>query len=108
MLTIWKIIEIMMTACADDRSFRLPLRIADRTMEGETVIVNLDNGLYFTLNETASSIWNLIISGKSLASTVEALAVEYTVDPEHLTRSVERACNEWLQAGLIELKEEGE
>src|SRR5690349_12942028 len=52
------------------------------TLEGETIIVNLENGTYYSVNETGSILWNLIKERASYADITEAFAKRYTATTE--------------------------
>jgi hypothetical protein len=48
---------------------------------GATVLVNLEEGRYFGLNEVASRIWELIVGGATLAAIVQTIETEYDLPP---------------------------
>jgi hypothetical protein len=52
-------------------------RIADRIIEDEAVILNLDNGQYYTLNYVGTLIWKMIGCKKSLGEILSSLKKEY-------------------------------
>lgn len=47
------------------------------TVEDETIIVNLDAGVYYALNPVGSAVWTGLAQGASVAELVESLADQY-------------------------------
>ncbi len=45
-------------------------KIICETLDGETLILDLARGLYFSLNKSGSLIWQSLISGRSFGETV--------------------------------------
>lgn len=59
--------------------------ISWRKVEDEGVLLNLDNGAYYSLNETGLKIWELC-DGKNNPSQIHSiLASEYKTDPEKVS-----------------------
>ena len=81
------------------------LRSADRVswkiMDDLVIVVHLDTGAYFSLNETASAIWQQVIAGKSRTEVAEQVADNYEVDVEALGADVDKCIEEWLNEGLV-------
>lgn len=48
----------------------------------ETFMLSVSTGVYFALNETATSIWQLLHQPRTESDIVTALAAEYKVDAE--------------------------
>lgn len=51
-------------------------------LSGESVILNLKNGVYYGLDRVGSRIWNLIQSPTMVAFIRDSLLAEYEVDSE--------------------------
>ena len=51
--------------------------IAYRIINGETVILNLDNGYYYNLDGAGTDIWQAIDQGLTLDEILELLKKEY-------------------------------
>jgi hypothetical protein len=67
------------------------------TFDDESVIVNLDTGVYYSLQGTASSIWEMVEEGHSEEAVYERLARRYSGPAE----SIREACQLFLRQ-LIE------
>ena len=49
-------------------------------LNGEKVMMNLDKGEYFALNEVGSRIWDIIIKPMSVKDIIHILLKEYNID----------------------------
>jgi hypothetical protein len=76
-----------------------------REVGDETVILNLETGTYFGLNQVGATIWKYISEGKDLASICEALEAEFEVTQQAAQEDVRVLLNELEQNGLIKLQE---
>jgi Coenzyme PQQ synthesis protein D (PqqD) len=77
------------------------LRISDaavvRDLDGESVILNIESGIYFGLDRIGTRVWQLIEEHGDVDAIVRVMEHEYDVDPQTL-----RADAEALVAALIE------
>ena len=55
-----------------------------RIIDGEAVILNLDNGYYYSLNEAGTRIWESINNQKSLSEILNFLKEEYRLPEKQL------------------------
>jgi pyrroloquinoline quinone biosynthesis protein D len=87
------------------------LRLAEKVSlqplgEGEGgVILRLDSGELFTVNDSALSFVAALDGNRSLGGTVALIADEYDVDRETLTRDLIEIAADLLAAELVELAE---
>lgn len=51
-------------------------------IDSEVILMNVDSGAYFTLNEVGSSIWQGIVDGKSQEQIIACIVDEYAVDAQ--------------------------
>jgi hypothetical protein len=73
------------------------------TRHGDTVIVlDANRGRYYTLDEVASRIWELLDGGASIGELVHRLEQEYDVAPERLKADVTALVNRLLRRELLE------
>ena len=74
--------------------------------EGEGgVILRLDSGELFTVNDTALSFVAALDGSRSVEATVALIADEYDVDRETLTRDLIETATDLLTAELVERTE---
>ncbi|HXO41147.1 MAG TPA: PqqD family protein [Thermoanaerobaculia bacterium] len=55
-------------------------------LEGEAVLVNLENGYFFTLNQVGATIWELLSEERTLDEVLMAICARYDV-AEHSARA---------------------
>jgi Coenzyme PQQ synthesis protein D (PqqD) len=73
-------------------------------LAGEVVILSLQSGQYFGLNEVGGRIWNLIQEPKTVNTVFEALLQEYDVSPDRLEGDVLALLEKMAVNGLIEVE----
>ena len=73
--------------------------------DAEAVLLGLETGRYYSLNETGIQIWAALQAGASLSDIAEALEQEYDITHEEATAHVSAYLEELLQESLI-VKEE--
>lgn len=79
------------------------LEIDDTDLDGEKVMMNLDKGEYFMMNEVGSRIWDIIIEPINVKGIIEALLSEYEVDKETCTDTVIEFLGRLNNAELISI-----
>ena len=81
------------------------LRVSDdvvfRELDGEAVILNLDSGIYFGLDDVGTRFWQLIEQDGRVALALEALESEYDVETEVLRADVDRLVAALVEKGLM-------
>jgi hypothetical protein len=55
-------------------------RVLVEQIEDETVLLDLDSGLYFALNEVGARVWELCDGARSVDEIVDVIAGEYDAD----------------------------
>ena len=73
---------------------------------GEIVILELESGVYYGLNETGSRIWSLIQQSKTVAEIRNTLLAEYEIDSESCTRYVVNLIEDLNAKNLVVVKNE--
>ena len=79
------------------------LEIDDTDLDGEKVMMNLDKGEYFMMNEVGSRIWEIINEPMNVKSIVDALRSEYEVDEETCKDTVIEFLGRLNNANLISI-----
>ena len=75
--------------------------VVSRDFRGQVVILNLESGTYFGLEELGARIWALLLGGGSLRRAFEAIHQEYDVSPDTLERDLLRLVEELRAKGLV-------
>jgi hypothetical protein len=75
--------------------------IVFREVDGEAVILNLDSGLYFGLDQVGTRIWQLIQEHGSLQKVFETMCHEFDVGSDTLERDLLGLMDELCAKGLV-------
>jgi hypothetical protein len=73
-------------------------------MAGESALLNIQTGQYFSQNPIATTMLAVLTQSQSFSSACETLLSRYEVEPEALKRDVLNYAQQLLEAGLIELQ----
>jgi hypothetical protein len=74
-----------------------------KVLEGEAVLLNLDTGVYFTLNVTGTAAWALIDGRNSLAEITRALCGQFDVPMAQAQRDVGELTQALQDEGLVRI-----
>jgi hypothetical protein len=75
-----------------------------REVQGEAVLLQLDRGEYFGLDEVATRIWQLVVEKGDLAEVEAAMLQEFEVDRAVLSADLTRVVGELIAKGLLEIE----
>jgi len=81
---------------------RLP-GLAEADVDGDLVALHIENGTYYSFNETAARIWALLERPKSVAELCATLAAEFEVDAQACAGDVLVLLRDLEKDGLVEL-----
>lgn len=79
-------------------------RTASRVIEGEAVVIVIDDQKLHTLNEVGTFVWSRA-RRRSVAEIVAELVTEYEVDPTAATRDVLAFLSELVALGAVRIVE---
>jgi len=79
-------------------------QVSGDLLDGEVVILNLKDGVYYGLNNIGGQIWQLIQEPKTASQIRDILLEEYDVTSEQCTEELLMLLNEMEAKGLIEVK----
>lgn len=80
---------------------QIPEIIVSRDLGGETVVLNLETGMYFDLDGVATDVWQAIQASASLQAVYDRLLASYEVDPTVLSDDLLRLVNQMVNKGLL-------
>jgi len=75
--------------------------VVQETIDGEVVIVNLDNGNYYSLDNVVAVIWSLIESGAAVAKVVVRIRQRYERNHVDVEDAVDQFVAQLQQEALI-------
>ncbi|RLL42776.1 lasso peptide biosynthesis PqqD family chaperone [Oceanobacillus piezotolerans] len=73
-------------------------------MDGEKVMLSIQNGKYYNLGEIGGEIWDQIKQPKGMEEIVEYLQTQYDVSKEECTEQVTAFLEQLLAEGLIKIE----
>jgi hypothetical protein len=82
-------------------------KVIHETIDGETVIVNLDSGNYYSLDELGADIWDSVEKGVPVDHIIEDISCRFTGERKEIDRSIRLFMDELLQEMLIAPLEPG-
>ena len=83
---------------------RLSVRTSDvaaKVIDGEAIIINLANGLYYSLAGVGAEIWTLIEDERSLGEMAAILCTRYAVRDVDVAVDLERLAKDLLDENLV-------
>lgn len=79
--------------CADD--------VIAKVMDGEAVIINLVNGMYYSIDKAGAVIWSLLESGHSISEAAENVAKRYEIASERAASDISQLVGQLLEERLL-------
>ncbi len=73
-------------------------------MSDETVILNLQNGVYYGLDPVGTYIWKLIQEPTDVETVRDAVLNEYDVEPDRCEQDIMNLLQELIEQGLVEVQ----
>jgi hypothetical protein len=67
----------------------VPDNVVARTVDGLTVLLDVDTGRSFTLDPLGSRVWTLLSTSPTAQSALETLLTEFAADPAAIRADVE-------------------
>jgi hypothetical protein len=77
-------------------------RVIAQSTAGTTVLLSMDGGKYYSLDEVGSRVWELSDGTRSIGETVAVLGGEYEVPRETLERDVLELLTDLRNENLVE------
>lgn len=76
-------------------------KAVSQTLEGETIVINLEKGSYYSFNKTGSLLWDLVILGHSLEHIAQYFSDAYALQIEESRDMVRDFVSSIKQEDLI-------
>lgn len=83
----------------------VPKRILFRQLQEESVLLELESGQYFGLNETGTRMWSLLTQHGRIELALADLRTEYDVPLERLQEELLGFVDQLASRNLLELHE---
>ncbi len=76
-------------------------KIVHETIDGEVVIIHLETGVYYSLSDTATCIWDMLQAGASFETILKNLNLFYDGTPAEMEKTVTSFLQELQKEGLV-------
>lgn len=83
----------------------VPERVLFRELDGESVLLNLDNESYYGLDEIGTRMLTLLMESNTIQAACAILQEEYEVEPERLQSDLLELIGELEQQGLVTVED---
>ncbi|HJX31762.1 MAG TPA: PqqD family protein, partial [Thermodesulfobacteriota bacterium] len=87
-------------------NFTINKNIAHEIIDGEAIIVNLENGNYYSLDKTGADLWDFVEKGLDVPEIIEGLAQRYEGNKAEMENSVRQLLADMEKEGLITIDQE--
>ena len=88
---------------AGSRRFRVDSRrVVHETIDGETILIDLQSGNYYSLGGCGSSVWDLLTRGWPADEVAEELERRYDADPGVVAEGVHALVDELAREQLLD------
>ena len=76
---------------------------ATAEMAGEAVVLDLKDGVYYSLDNVGARVWDLVQEPRSVGAIRDSVVAEFAVESERCERDVLALLQQMATAGLIEI-----
>ena len=84
-----------------DTKLTIPPQVMSRLVGDETVLLNLQSGMYFGLDGVGKRIWGSVTEGNNIRQAAAAIVAEYDVDEEQAQADVIEFVSDLVTRGLL-------
>lgn len=89
---------------ATKKGLRIPKKVLGKKLDGEWVLLNLEDGRYYGLNETGSLIWDELNQNKpDFEGVLDRLEASYAADRRTLEADLEKFLDDLSEEGLVQI-----
>jgi hypothetical protein len=82
-------------------TYALRAGVVAAAVHDETLLLDLESGVYYSLNTVGTPIWEQVAQGRTPAEIVAAIVDEYDVPPEVAAQDVQRFLDRLVALGLM-------
>jgi hypothetical protein len=81
--------------------------VAAKVIDGEAIIINLANGVYYSMDKVGALVWDQLQAGHTLEEVIATVTSHYTVPREQVELNVQELVRELIQENLVVASENG-
>lgn len=79
--------------------------VAAKVIDGEAIIINLANGIYYSMDKVGGLIWDMVQSGQSLEKIIQGVTERYDVARDKAESDLLELVEEMLRENLVAIAE---
>lgn len=95
----------IMRKISDETIIVMTENVVSCDINGETAILNLDNEVYYGLNQVGTKIWNLIQKPVKFNEIVMHITNEYDLDTDRVRTDIYELIEDLIEQGLVSANE---
>jgi hypothetical protein len=81
--------------------------VASKVIDGEAIIINLANGVYYSMDKVGALVWDRLQAGHTLDDVIVAVTGAYDVSRDQAESDVRELVQELVQENLVVTSENG-
>jgi Coenzyme PQQ synthesis protein D (PqqD) len=81
--------------------------VASKVIDGEAIIINLANGVYYSMDKVGALVWDLLQAGHTLEEVIVGVTGRYDVAREQAEANLRDLVQELVQENLVVSIENG-
>src|SRR5438132_1520057 len=80
--------------------------VAAKVIDGEAIIINLANGIYYSMDKVGALIWEMLAAGHSLAEVTTAVLARYDTTREQAETDAQKLAAELVREHLLVISQD--
>jgi hypothetical protein len=88
-----------------DNTFVLSEQVNWRDIKGETVVLNIESGVFYTLNEVGRSIWEMVANGHTFEAITLQLAEKFEIPLDISRKDTQTFLHRLVDEGVLRIAE---
>jgi len=93
-----------MTTIQNSNRIILNQELLQSEIDGETIMMSIDNGKYYGLNTVASRIWEIIKDEPLFSELIEKLVEEYEIEQKQCEAETQEFLSKLIENKLIKIE----
>jgi len=81
--------------------------VAAKVMDGEAILINLSNGIYYSMDKAGGLVWEMIEGRRSVEEMASCIVARYEISAERARADVEQLMEQLVQENLVAEAEAG-
>src|SRR5438046_2711176 len=82
----------------------VPESTVSRVVDSSTILLQIETGRTFSLDQMGTEIWAALASADSIGSAIDSLSAQYNAPPGAIARDVTELVETLLRSGLVSVQ----